>query len=155
MRGPVAGALALALLGACQEIDDQSVPDSGAPMGLEGSRWRLEAIQSMDDAQGTTRPADPASYTLAFGRDGRLSARLDCNRGTGPWTSEPADATGGSLAIGPLAMTRAMCPPPSLGDKVARDLGYVRSYVLQGGRLYTSLMADGGILVWVPDPAAR
>ena len=33
--------------------------------------------------------------------------------------------------------------------------GFVRSFVLREGRLYLSLMADGGILVWEPDPAAR
>jgi para-nitrobenzyl esterase len=36
---------------------------------------------------------------------------------------------------------------------VARDLGYVRSYRLKNGRLYLSLMADGGIYEW--RPAAR
>lgn len=29
-----------------------------------------------------------------------------------------------------------------------RDLGYVRSYLLRDGRLYMSLMADGGIYEW-------
>lgn len=119
-------------------------------MRLEGSSWRLVEIRSMDDARGTTRPDDPAKYTLAFGDDGRLSARLDCNRGNGPWRHEPADPASGSLAIGPLATTKALCPPPTLGDRLARDLGDVRSYLLRDGRLHLSLMADAGILVWEP-----
>ena len=32
--------------------------------------------------------------------------------------------------------------------KVARDLGQVRSYLLKGGKLFLSLMADGGIYEW-------
>jgi len=38
-----------------------------------------------------------------------------------------------------------MCPPGSLHDRIVRDWSFVRSYVLQGGRLFLSLMADAGI----------
>ena len=44
-----------------------------------------------------------------------------------------------------MAVTRAMCPPGSLHDHMIKQLPYVRSYVLKDGRLFLSLMADGGI----------
>ena len=35
----------------------------------------------------TLTPDDKAKYTITFGNDGRVSARIDCNRGTGTWKS--------------------------------------------------------------------
>ncbi len=122
---------------------------------LVGTSWQLHAIQSMDDAQGTTKVADPSHFTLEFGRDGRAALRLDCNRGSGDYRVVPAgDGSSGSLSFGPVATTRAMCPPPHLDQRVARDLAHVRSYLLKDSRLYLSLMADGGIYEWAPQQAA-
>lgn len=105
----------------------------------------------MDDAQGATRIPDPARFTLRFGSDGRASLRLDCNRGAGNWKSIPAaDGLSGQLQLGPIATTRALCPPPHLDDRIARDLAYVRGYLLRDGKLYLTLMADGGIYEWLP-----
>ena len=73
--------------------------------GLAGTSWQLVRIQYMDDKVLT--PDDPAKYTLAFGTDGRVSMRIDCNRATGGWKS-PGKT---QLLIGPLAVTRARCPP--------------------------------------------
>ena len=42
--------------------------------------------------------------------------------------------------------------PPSLDERIARDAGYVRSYVLRDDRLYLRLMADAGIWVWERRP---
>lgn len=118
---------------------------------LAGTTWQLVSIQSMDDAQGTTKVPEPSHFTLEFGRDGRVTLRLDCNRGTGDYKIAPAgDGSSGSLTLGPIASTRAMCPPPHLDQRVARDMAYVRSYLRKGGKLYLSLMADGGIYEWAP-----
>ena len=122
---------------------------------LVGTSWQLHAIQSMDDAQGTTKVADPSHFTLEFGRDGRAALRLDCNRGHGDYkVTSAGDGSSGSLTFGPVATTRAMCPPPRLDQRVARDLAHVRSYLLKDGKLYLSLMADGGIYEWAPPQAA-
>lgn len=122
---------------------------------LAGTSWQLLAIQSMDDLQGTTKVKQPGQFTLEFGRDGRAALRLDCNRGTGDYKVAPAgDGSSGSLTFGPVATTRAMCLPPHLDQRVARDLAYVRSYLLKDGKLYLSLMADGGIYEWAPQQAA-
>jgi heat shock protein HslJ len=121
---------------------------------LAGTSWQLHAIQSMDDAQGTTKVALPSHFTLEFGRYGRAALRLDCNRGSSDYKVAPAgDGSSGSLTFGSVATTRAMCPPPHLDQRVARDLAHVRSYLLKDGKLYLSLMADGGIYEWAPQQA--
>lgn len=118
---------------------------------FEGTTWQLLAIQSMDDAQGTTRVEDPARFTLTFGRDGQASMQLDCNRGMGSFRITPAaNGDSGSISFGPIAATRALCPPPHLDERIARDMAYVSSYLLNDGKLYLSLMADGGIYEWAP-----
>ncbi len=120
-----------------------------ASASLAGSTWELVAIQSMDDAQGTTRIAKTETFSVSFAADGRANFRIDCNRGNASWKATPsADATSGSLEFGPLATTKMMCPPGSHDQKVMRDLPYVRSYLLKDGKLYLSLMADGGIYEW-------
>lgn len=137
----------------CFAVWAQTLGVSGASTTnpLKGTTWQLHAIQSMDDAQGTTKMEDPSRFTLAFGSDGRAVFRLDCNRGQGGYEVTPAsDSTTGSLTFSLIAVTRALCPQPPLGEKVARDMAYVRSYLLKEGKLYLTLMADGGIYEWAP-----
>lgn len=118
---------------------------------LTGTRWRLVEIQSMNDAIGTTRPSDRDMYTLDLNSDGTAAMRLNCNRAVGPWSATPvASGNEGGFRIGPLAMTRALCPPPSLDERIAKDMTFVRSFILKDGRLNLSLFADGGIYVWEP-----
>ena len=139
--------LSAAFLAACS-----TASVNPAATSLTGTSWQLVAIQSMDDEQGTTRIADPASFTLHFGTDGRASLRLDCNRGAGNYEATTATDGSGSLRFGLVATTRALCPPPHLDERVARDLAYVRSYRVKDGKLFLSLMADGGIYEWHPAP---
>ncbi|HEX6433171.1 MAG TPA: META domain-containing protein [Gemmatimonadales bacterium] len=114
------------------------------PTGLGGTSWRLVQFQGGDGS--SLNPDDPAKYTIAFATDGRLSVRIDCNRGTSTWkSSEPTH-----LELGPLGLTRAMCPPGSLHDQIVKQWPYVRSYVMKDGHLFVSLMADGGIYEFEP-----
>jgi hypothetical protein len=123
-------------------------------------------FQSMDDAIGAIRPDNPADYTLSLQADGTASLKLDCNSATGSWSAEPAgDGASGSFSFGPLAATMAICPEPTMGERIAADAAYVRGYLLRGERLYLSLMADAGIYAWQrespvafagePDPAVE
>jgi heat shock protein HslJ len=122
---------------------------AGTP--LAGTAWRLLEIQSMDDAVGTTRVADPSLYTMRLNADGSVTLRLNCNNANGTWTAEAGpDSASGRFTFGPLAATMASCPPPSVDEQVTRQAPYFRSYLLKDGRLYLSLMADGGIFVWEP-----
>jgi heat shock protein HslJ len=130
----------------CRGGTDGPAAPSAIP-GLTGTRWQLIHFQSSDDAIGTLKPGDPARFTLELMADGRLAMRLDCNRATGKWSAGPTSATGGSLSLGPLGITRAACPDP-LSDRLARDSGRVRSYTLKGDTLNLALEADGGVYSW-------
>ena len=112
--------------------------------GLAGTSWRLVKFQGGDDT--TLTPDDRAKYTIEFGKDGALSARIDCNRGRGTWKSTGPN----QIAFGPMALTRAMCPPGSLHDHIVKQWGNIRSFVIEDGHLFLSLMADGGIYEFEP-----
>lgn len=121
------------------------------PRTLAGTSWQLAAIQSMDDAQGTTDVPDPSKFTVKFGTDGRAAFQLDCNSGSGSFEAKPSgDGTSGSLTFGPVATTLMGCPQPSLDQQVGAALPQVRGYLFADDRLNMSLMADGGILTWTP-----
>ncbi len=45
-------------------------------------------------------------------------------------------------------MTRAMCGPGAIDTRLARDMGWVRSFTIADGRLNLALEADAGIYVW-------
>ena len=117
------------------------VPSSPA---LAGTSWQLVKFQGGDEA--TVVPDDGAKYTIAFADGGQLTARIDCNRGRGSWKSGGPN----QVQFGPLALTRAACPPGSLHDRIVKQWSYVRSYVMKDGHLFLSLMADGGIYEFEP-----
>ena len=138
----------------CQKVTTgtaQEITNSAAVNPLMGTDWRLVEFQSMDDSIGTERPDDPSLYTMQLNSDGSVAMRLNCNRARGTWAAEPSgDGSSGHFEFGPLAMTRALCPPPSMGESIAAQTSFIRSYLLKNGRLYLSLMADGGIYTWEP-----
>ena len=147
-----AGAMLALSVAGCVGGGASSGDDAGAlPASLAGTSWRLVEVQSMDDAIGTTRPDDPAKYTMTLGADGQVAMVLDCNQAMGTWSAMPAsDAASGSFTFGPLAMTLALCSASSLDQQIARDAPYVAGYLIRDGQLALSLMADGGIYLWEP-----
>jgi para-nitrobenzyl esterase len=108
------------LVVACSAREQAAAPN---PAALGGTSWQLVKFQSSDEK--TLTPDDKAKYTISFGTDGRVSARIDCNRGAGTWKSSGPN----QLQFGPLALTRAACPPGSLHDRIARDWEFVRAFV--------------------------
>jgi len=112
---------------------------------LEGTSWRLVQFRGGDETILT--PDDKEKYTVAFEDQGRLSAQIDCNQGTGTWKSPGP----GQLEFSPLAMTMAACLQPApLNERMPKQWQYVRSYVMKDGHLFLSLMADGGIYEFEP-----
>ena len=81
-------------------------------------------------SRGVVRPDDPSLYTMRLNADGTVHMRLNCNRAKGTWTAEPgADPTNGGFRFGLLATTKALCPSPSLEEKIAADTKYVSGYM--------------------------
>ena len=132
---------------ACNTRSQTSAQDAAAQLG--GTSWQLVKFQGSDDTILT--PDDRTKYTITFGTDGALIARIDCNRGRGTWKSSGPN----QLEFGPMALTRAMCPPRSLHDQIVKHWNFVRSYVIKDGHLFLSLMADGGIYEFEPMADAK
>ncbi len=118
---------------------------------LQDTQWQLVAFESMDDAQGTKHPENPSKYTMQLNKDGTVFLKLNCNSARGRWSAKPSeDEHSGSFSFSPLTVTRALCPPPSMDGHISSHTQHIKSYLLKDGRLYLSLMADGGIYVWEP-----
>ena len=131
------------------DIEQAQSKAMNAASDLGGTSWQLVKIQGMDDT--TVVPHDRSKYTVAFGSDGTVDVRIDCNRGHGTWKSSGLN----QLEFGTMATTRAMCPPGSLQDRFTKDWPNVRSYIIKDAHLYLSLMADGGIYEFEPMTATQ
>ena len=153
----ILGALALSVLASATIHGAESIRGPGnppismmarraqsAPATLAGTSWQLVRFQGGDDKTAT--PDDRVKYTLAFASDGSVAVRVDCNRGRGTWKSDGPN----QVQFGPMALTRAMCPPGSLHDQIVKHWAFFRSYVIKDGHLFLSLMADGGIYEFEP-----
>ena len=105
---------------------------------LAGTSWKLVRLQTGDET--TLVPDDGSKYTITFGSNGRVSARVDCNRGSSTWRSSRAN----ELQFGSWSRTSAKCPPGSLHDKIVTEGANVRSYSIKDGHLFLSGMSAGG-----------
>ena len=112
--------------------------------GIGNTSWQLVKFRGGNGALLT--PDDKAKYTVAFTNDGNLSVRFDCNRGRGSWILTGPN----EVRFGPLALTRAACPPGSLHDHFIKQWPNVRAYALKDGHLFLSLVADGGSYEFEP-----
>jgi para-nitrobenzyl esterase len=105
--------------GACQTASPAAAgaqaPRPSTSPALEGTSWQLVAFQGGDDT--TLTPDERAKYTIEFGSRGQLTARLDCNRGRGTWTSSGPS----QIQFGPLILMRAACPAGSLHDQIVKQ----------------------------------
>jgi heat shock protein HslJ len=117
----------------------------GTPPELRGTSWRWVGFTSPAEALTI---AEPERYTLAFVEGDRVALRADCNRGSAPVSS----SSPGVLGVGPMAMTRAMCPPGSLSGRFAHDVSRAVRYSIRGGELHLGLPTDSGVLRFVQGP---
>lgn len=84
-------------------------------------------------------PDAPERYTLDFQPGGRVIVRADCNRGSGSYVLD-----GTSLNFGPLALTRAMCPPGSLDAEFLRGLAAASTHADNGRELVLTFAGNAG-----------
>jgi heat shock protein HslJ len=80
-------------------------PASTASFSLAGSEWLLEDL-------GGLGVADNIQATLTFPEAGKVAGNGSCNRFFGP-----AEVSGDTLKLGPLASTRMMCPEPVMNQE--------------------------------------
>ncbi|GGD62311.1 hypothetical protein GCM10010990_09650 [Croceicoccus mobilis] len=104
---------------------------SGKPSHpLARQTWELREIHTANKRPVTLTAEQASRHTLRFGRENAVSLKLDCNNGTADWSAGDAIEGKGILTIGPVAATRALCPPPSFGEELAADLPQASAYIL-------------------------
>jgi heat shock protein HslJ len=119
----------------------------GSP--LSGTSWQLVKFQGPDEQ--TVTPDDKSKYTIKFGSNGRVTARVDCNRASSSWR-----VTGnGRLEFGAWSRTSAKCGPGSLHDRIVNDGANVRNFAIKDGHLFLSGMEGGGYYELEPLPGGR
>jgi heat shock protein HslJ len=104
---------------------------------LTNTVWSWRETVMSDDKR--IRPDAPERYTLTFQPGGMVAVRADCNRGSGSYL-----LNGGSLSFGPVALTRAMCPPESRDADFMKGLGAVSGQLFRNGELVLTLQFDSG-----------
>jgi heat shock protein HslJ len=105
---------------------------------LNGTSWQLVKFQGPDER--TFTPDDKSKYTIKFGTDGRVVARVDCNRASSTWRVNAK----GELQFGSWSRTSAKCGPGSLHNQIVNEGADVRNFVIKDGHLFLSGMAGGG-----------
>jgi len=116
------------------------------PPRLAGSSWYW--LGSFTPA-GLSTPPDPGNYNLEFLDGGQLAAQVACNSGGANWRQ-----SGRNLTIGPLKLTRSLCPNGSDGERFSRQLALVRSAGITTGLLELN-MGDAGSMLFSRDPDWR
>jgi heat shock protein HslJ len=104
---------------------------------LTGTVWSWQETQMSDGARIV--PDAPERYTLEFQPGGRVNIRADCNRGSTNYL-----LTGGALTFGPIALTRAACPPGSRDAEFLKGLANVSGQLFRGNDLVLTLKVDSG-----------
>ncbi len=149
-------AIALALCAGCSKQQDEPAQTNEVPSTADiaitspvGFVWKWESTQTPVER---VVPDDPAQYTLEFLPDTSVVAQVDCNRGKGPYKME-----GKSIAIGPLATTRMMCPPGSLDAQFVKQIEAARTVFFRGDTMYMDLFADSGTMKFsqMPEPKSN
>ena len=113
---------------------------------LSGTTWQLVKFQGPDERIFT--PDDKSKYTITFGGNGRITARVDCNRASSTWKVNAK----GELQFGSWSRTSAKCGPGSLHDQIVNEGANVRTFEIKNGHLFLSGMAEGGYYELEPAP---
>lgn len=121
---------------------------SGGGNTLSGTSWQLVKFQGPDER--TFAPDDKSKYTITFGSNGRVTVRVDCNRGSSTWKIAK-----GELQFGSWSRTNAKCGSGSLHDQIVTEGAAVRNFVVKDGHLFLSGMEGGGYYELEPIPTRR
>jgi heat shock protein HslJ len=116
---------------------------------LSGTSWQLVKFQGPDET--TVTPDDKSKYTVRFGSDGRVVARVDCNRASSTWKVNAK----GELEFGSWSRSTAKCGPGSLHNQIVNEGADVRKFAIKDGHLFLSGMDGGGYYELEPLPAGK
>jgi heat shock protein HslJ len=116
---------------------------------LSGTSWQLVKFQGPDERIFT--PDDKSKYTITFNSNGRVVAKVDCNRASSTWKVNAK----GELQFGSWSRTSARCSAGSLHDQIVREGAAVRNFTVKDGHLFLSGMEAGGYYELEPMPGSK
>lgn len=123
--------------------------ESNVANPLNGTSWQLVKFKGPDER--TFSPDDKSKYTISFGRNGRVTVRVDCNRGSSTWRVTGKD----ELEFGSWSRTNAKCGAGSLHDQIVTEGADVHKFNIENGHLFLFGMPRGGYYELEPMPAKR
>lgn len=132
------GIPALLLLTGCARSVEQGEAALAPRTGfiLADTSWELVALSANETQGAKSERVDAGLYTMLIRGDGTVAFRLDCNRGFGRWKgSASSDQRSGSIVFSGLGVTKALCPPQSISDRVTADLSKFDSFSIENGDL--------------------
>lgn len=100
------------------------------PSRLPGTTWQWAGFTGGE----SFTVANPASYTLEFGSDGRVQVKADCNKGSGP-----VKLGAGTISINLLQITLTKCGADSRGDQFQAYLSQAEKWSIAGSQLLLDL----------------
>jgi heat shock protein HslJ len=115
---------------------------------LSGTSWQLVKFQGPDEK--TFAPDDRSKYTITFGSNGRVTVRVDCNRGSSTWK-----VAANELQFGSWSRTNAKCGAGSLHDQIVTEGADVHNFDLKDGKLFLFGMPRGGYYELEPMPGQK
>jgi len=104
---------------------------------LTNTLWAWQGTQMQDGTRMV--PDAPERYSLDFQPGGQVSVRADCNRGSARYLLNDT-----ALSIGPVALTKMMCPPGSRDTEFLKQLAAVASQSFSGTDLVLTLQGNAG-----------
>ena len=108
--------------------------------GLVNTQWQFKEIAYAEGKSLTPQPGE--KLTLEFDANGKVTGAAGVNRFTGSYKA----GADGSLAFGPLAMTRAANPLGSVADAYAKELAQAIRFLYDGETLILQLPGDTGLM---------
>jgi heat shock protein HslJ len=97
----------------------------------------------LDGPDGPSVVAHPENYVLVFHADGTFNLKADCNTGHGTYALE-----GNRITLGPIAITKALCPKGSRSDQFVEQLGSADTIETRDGTLIITLEDEAGSMVF-------
>jgi heat shock protein HslJ/uncharacterized lipoprotein YbaY len=122
------------------------VASAQGPAAYVNIYWGLVAIKDKDGSRITIK----TRYAIHFDKEGRVDADFECNLGRGTYTSPGA----GQIKIGPMAVTKTICPRGSFYDRIISDFQNFRTYSRADGRNLLLTTANGSTYEFAALPEA-
>ncbi|MCK0129107.1 META domain-containing protein [Erythrobacter sp. F6033] len=131
------------LLSACQSYGPPPHP-------LDDTSWRLADVETSGTSTQLTQELS-SRHRLTFRDGGRLVLQLDCNRGNADWSASMPQVGNGSISIGPVASTKALCPRPTYGEELAAELPTANGFTLTPDGSSLIIRASEAVYVFARD----